>query len=243
MRPLFGALCLACLCSLSAASMAQTSEQAADWGGNVRLGAVLISGNADVQRFNGELNLERRQAPWRNALTASGLYARDRSVGQRSALRYSLFLQNDYSLTDRDYLFNKNRYEYEEFSGLDYNAQVSVGVGRHLIRMIQHRLKAEIGVGHWQFRRTATGEVTNDTFALISADYRWSVAPNIAFNQTVTGEVSDQRRVARFVSRLGIAMTAQLDFSVAHDVRYSSPVIGDREPVDTVTTMNLGYRF
>lgn len=243
MRQILGAFCSICLYALSSGILAQAAEESATWSGDVSLGAMLVTGNANLQRFNGELNLDRQLAPWRNRFKVSGLYAWNRELGERATFRYTLLSQNDYAQGDRGYLFNKNRYEHDESSGLDYSIQVSVGYGHELIQRTRHELEVELGVGHWRFQEADSGKVTNGTFAEISADYRWHITSAVSFNQEVSGETGSQRSVARSESGVNIDVSRQLDLTLSHEMRYNSPVIGDRQPVDSFTAIKLGYQF
>ncbi|TGG94158.1 DUF481 domain-containing protein [Natronospirillum operosum] len=228
--------------SLSVVAQAQEDESRV-WSGEVEVGAVLIAGNTDIQRFNGALTILRNGEILRNRARVEGFYALN--SGTEVARRYALSNQLDYKLGERHYLFNKVRYENDRYAAFDYNFTSSLGYGYRIVQTPEHQLSAETeaGLGFRELRRATTGEVLREGLLVFGLNYRWRPDETATFSQSVDTEISDSRVITRSLSNITVMLTEQARFRFAYDHRFNSSVPESFSRTDSTATVSLGYQF
>lgn len=247
MRQAFIVSTLALASALGAAAPAQ-----ADWTGKGEAGLVLSSGNTETETANARLNLAREKGHWKNQFGLAGLYASD-DVGA-TAQRWEVFGQSDYNFTPKDFWFGAARYEQDEFSGFEYQATVSAGLGRKFINTDVTRFIGTAGVGYkFLETRDAFDEVTGVLLEEGEADregvFRATLDFDHKFTQTTAAidkfivEAGADNTFVQNDIALQVKMNAVLALSVGYSVRHNTdPPIGF-EKTDTLTTVNLVYEI
>lgn len=105
--------------------------QAEAWSGKGELGLVLARGNSDADTVNAKLEMARQTDAWKNAFTLAALRASN--DGERNAERYAASWQTDFRFSPESYWYNGARYEDDRFSGFDYQASLTTGLGHRFI--------------------------------------------------------------------------------------------------------------
>jgi putative salt-induced outer membrane protein len=113
-------------------SLAALPTYAADWTGKGEAGLVIASGNTETRTANAKLALATEIDRWKHQFGGAALYASSDPDGT-TARRWEAFEQTDYNFNARNFVFGAARYENDEFSGFEYQAIVSGGIGHKFI--------------------------------------------------------------------------------------------------------------
>jgi putative salt-induced outer membrane protein len=237
--------------SMSVFAAAWPGLAAADWTGKGELGAAFASGNTDNENVNAKLELANELEKWKHSFGLSGQYASDSS--STTGQRWELYGQSDYKINARDFWFGAARYEDDRFSGFDYQATISTGLGRKFIDTERTKLVGSAGVG---FKYFETRDVLDDAGQIIA---RGDTGSGLIFRGTVDFEhgLTDNTRVIdKFLVESGadntflqndlalqVKMTEVLALSVGYSVRHNTDPPTGYEKTDTLTTVNLVYEF
>ena len=118
----------------------------AQWTGKGEAGMVFASGNTDTETANAKLNLKYETDQWKNILGGAVLYASDEEG--KTANRWETFGELGWKFTERNFLFGAGRYEEDEFSGFEYQATLSGGVGRRFRDSPTTSMVGTLGAGY-----------------------------------------------------------------------------------------------
>lgn len=224
----------------------------ADWTGKGEAGLVIASGNTETETANAKLALVNEGEVWRHALGAAGLYASDRDG--RTAERWEVFGQSDYNFTPRTFWFGAGRYEEDKFSGFEYQATLSTGLGRKFIDTETTKFVGTAGVGYKFFE---TRDSFDDVSGLLieagdsdsEAIFRGTLDFEHAFNASTSlinrfiVEAGSENTYLQNDLALQVKMTDVLALALGYSVRHNTDPTGDFEKTDTLTTVNLVYEF
>lgn len=229
-----------------------SGEARADWTGKGEAGLALASGNTSSKNGNVKLDLATTVEQWKHAFGGTAAYVA--TDGETTGQRWEVHEQSDYNFSAQSFWFGAGRYEDDRFSGFNYQATLSTGVGRHFIDNDTTKLTATVGVGYKMFE---TQDVFDDTGTVLlqkgdsdnEAVFRGTVDLSHAF--TATTKLLEKFLVESganntFVQNdLGIQvqMTDVLALAAAYSVRYNTdPPLGFGK-TDTLTTLNLVYEI
>lgn len=249
---LMGAGVLAC--GALSPRVARADDPPPGWSGKGQLGYVMSRGNSDSDSANAKLDLFLVRDDWKHWLSLDGLYGR--SAGITSAQRWDANLQSDYKVTERLYAFGALNYQDDRFSGFQYQATVSGGMGYKFIDSDTTRLAAQLGAGYRSLRpeqliKDDSGAVTQripgetDTEAVGTA----GVDFDHAFNSST--KILDKLRIESGSSNtsinndlaLQVQMSKKLSLAAGFGVRHNTKPPAGLKTTDTVTTLNLVYAF
>lgn len=235
-----------------AAVLAAAAPAHADWTGKGEAGLVIASGNTETETANAKLSLEREAGNWKNAFGLAGLYASDEDGA--TAQRWEVLGQSDYSFSPKSFWFGAARYEKDEFSGFEYQAILSSGLGRKFIDTNRTKFTGTAGVGYKFFEtRDAFDEVTGELLQAGDTDsevvFRGTLdldhqltATTTLVDRLIVEAGADNTFVQNDIS-LQVKMTDVLALAVGYSVRHNTdPPVGF-EKTDTLTTVNLVYEI
>lgn len=224
---------------------------AADWSGKGELGAALASGNTDTENVNAKLELEKQAGDWSHKFGLAGIYASDSN--ETTGQRWEVHEQSDFNFTERDFWFGAARYEDDRFSGFEYQATLSTGLGRHFIDTERTKLTGTAGIGYKYFE---TRDVFDDVGNLVEpgdSDSNLIFRGTIDFEQQLTDttklidkflvEAGSDNTYLQNDLALQVRMTDVLALSVGYQVRHNTDPPAGFEKTDTLTTVNLVYEF
>lgn len=236
--------------SFAAALLAATAPAHADWRGKGETGLVLASGNTDTQTANAKLEAITETSDWKLALGGAALYASDEEG--KTANRWNVFSQLDWSFTKRNFLFGAGRYEEDEFSGFQYQAAASYGFGRRFFDAPATKATGTIGAGYKFFEtRDSFDEVTGALIeegesnrevivrATLDFDHEFTPTTNL-INRLIVESGADNTFVSNDLS-LQVKMNEVLALAVGFAVRHNTQPPQDFQETDTLTTINLVY--
>jgi putative salt-induced outer membrane protein len=224
----------------------------ADWTGKGEAGLVIATGNTETETANAKLLFANEIGQWKHQFGGAGLYASSDEDGT-TAQRWEAFEQSDYNFSPRTFWFGAARYEDDEFSGFEYQAIVSTGIGRKFIDTDVTKFTGTAGVGYKFFE---TRDAFDDAGVLIEpgdSDSEVVFRGTLDFDHQLTATTSV---LDKFVVEAGadntflqndialqVKMTDVLALAVGYSVRHNTdPPVGF-EKTDTLTTINLVYEL
>lgn len=242
--------------STSAACVAVTFLAAlpahADWTGKGEAGLVIASGNTDTKTANAKFALATEIDKWKHQFGGAALYASADPDGT-SARRWEVFEQTDYNFSPRNFVFGAARYENDEFSGFEYQAIVSGGIGHKFIDTDVTKFTGTAGVGYKFFETQdafddagvliAPGESDSEAVFRGTLDYDHKFTATTSLLDRFVVEAGATNTFVQNDLALQVKMTDVLALAVGYSVRYNTdPQVGF-EKTDTLTTINLVYEI
>lgn len=226
----------------------------ANWLGKGEAGFVMARGNTETDTANAKLEIARELDRWKHTFGLAGLYAK--SSGLTTALRWDTRWQTDYELTERLFGFGAARYEDDRFSGFDYQATLSAGVGYRFITTDATKLTGQVGLGYRRLReellvKDALGRVTErlqgdtSTDMVANGGLKFEHAFNDAtklLDNLLVESGSDNTLVVNQLA-LQVKMTEVLALALGYEVRNNSDPPAGLDETDTLTTVNLVYEI
>ena len=211
----------------------------ADWSGKGQLGVVVASGNSESRAGSAKLGLVDKSGDWTNQFDADAVYASD-NVGT-TAQRWELKTETDYRYDPGNYVFGGLRYEDDRYSGFNYQATASAGIGHQFLKSDATSLSGQVGAGYKvSDSRLPENKVT--ALALIaSADFHHAFNASTTLLDKVSTEYTTSNTYAQNDIGVEVKMSAKLALSVAYQVRYNTDPPPAFKKVDTLTTVNVVY--
>ena len=133
------------------------------WTGKGQAGYTSSQGNTEAKSANAALDMSYLDGPWNHMFHLGGLYWTEHRLCIRGTLGYVVANQLIVSLPAL-YTFGALRYSHDLFSGFDYQASASAGLGYKFINTDATKLSAQVGVGYQVLRpeditKDSVGEV------------------------------------------------------------------------------------
>lgn len=221
-----------------ASVLAQDEERAYD--ASVALGYVGTTGNTDTTTFNTEMLLTYRQERWTHNAKLQGLSAQENEVTR--AERYYLENKSDFAIDDDQYLYGKGSYNDDRFSGFDYQATLSAGYGRYLLRRDTLDLQGFIGAG---YRVNKVPAIASEGEAIVSLgeNFNWQISDNAKLVQSFVSDIGNDLTVSRFEIGLESNIIDRIATKIAFQLRNTSEVPAGNKKTDTQTSVSLVYTF
>ncbi|HEY8540040.1 MAG TPA: DUF481 domain-containing protein, partial [Steroidobacteraceae bacterium] len=209
----------------------------ADWTGKGEAGLVISTGNTETKSANLKVALENETDSFKHKLGSSALYASSDGEGT-TAQRWDLFGETHYNFSQRNFTFAAGRYEDDRFSGFEYQATLSGGVGRKFIETDRTSFVGTVGVGYKFFEtRDTFDEETGELIALGESDdeviFRGTLDFEHRFTETTSlidkfiVEAGAENTFLENALALQVKMTDVLALAVGYVVRHNTdPPVG-----------------
>jgi len=240
--------------ALGIAVLCVSAPAHADWTGKGEGGLLLSRGNADSTAGNVKLDIAREHNDWKNSLFVAGLYASnaDFTTAERIEGRYQL----DRKLSDKLYAFGALRGERDLFSGFEYQATLSAGIGYKFIDDAKTKLAGTVGIGYRKLRpeqlvKAPSGEVIERIKGESSGEAVATAGLNFEHQLTQTTKLLDKLLVEAGSSNTSLAndfgvqvsMTDRLALAFGYGVRYNTDPAPGSKKLDQQTTVNIVYNI
>jgi putative salt-induced outer membrane protein len=223
------------------------------WTGKGQAGYTASKGNADSKSANAAIDMAYREGPWKHAFHLGGLYGS--SAGVVSAERWDTSWQTNYDLTQDLYTFGLLSYRHDLFSGFQYQASASAGLGYKIINTSSTKLDAQVGVGYQALKPEdllkVGGVVVGRTPLASENGVAVTGAVNYSQALTDTTTLTDKLAVASSSAdtlitntlAVGVKISTKLALSVGYTVQNNSKPPAGLKRTDTLETVNLVYAF
>jgi len=237
--PKFSRLALVSVVLLGAGSLqAQDAERAYD--ASVSLGYVGTTGNTETTTFNTEVLFTLRQVRWTHNMKLQGLAVQENEVTR--AERYYLENKSDFALDEDQYLYGKGSYNDDRFSGFDYQATVSAGYGRYLLRRDTLDLQGFVGAGYRE-NSVTNGDSEGEGIVSVGENFNWRISDNAKLVQSFISDIGEELTVSRFEVGLESNIIDRIATKIAFQWRNTSEVPVGNKKTDTQTSVSLVYSF
>jgi putative salt-induced outer membrane protein len=224
----------------------------ADWSGKGEAGLVIATGNTETKTANAKLLLANEVDKWKHQFGGAALYASSDPDGT-TANRWEAFEQSDYNFSPRTFWFGAARYEDDEFSGFEYQATLSAGIGRKFIDTDLTTFVGTAGVGYKRFETRDSfddagvllerGASDSETIFRGTLDYDHKLTATSSLIDKFVVEAGSDNTFLQNDIALQVKMTNVLALAVGYSVRHNTdPPVGF-EKTDTLTTINLVYEL
>ncbi len=241
---------------LCAGSILATLSPAAyaDWKGQGEAGYVMARGNTDSDTANAKIDIATENDRWKHAFALAGLYGKSNEI--KSAQRFETRWQTDYKLNERAFVFGALRLEQDRFSGFEYQATASTGLGYHFIDTPDTQLVGTLGGGYRTLKPETLikdanknvidripGERSNEGVVSAGLNYEHALTPNTKIIDKLLAEYGSQNTFTQNDLALQVSMSEKLALSVGYGVRHNTEPPAGLKKTDQLTTLNLVYKI
>jgi putative salt-induced outer membrane protein len=225
------------------------------WIGKAQFGFLDSRGNSNAESINGNVDMVRHDAAWKNEVYVSGLYGK--SSGIVSAERWETRLQSNYTFSDDIFAFGGLRYEHDLFDGFQYQASVTAGVGDKFIDTVDTKLTGQMGAGYRRLRPEliskdpTTGVVTSrelqdasgEAIGTLGLDFSHAFTKTTVLTDKFLVETGSSNTLLHDEIAVNVKMSNRLALSVGYGITDNTHPPGTIKKLDTVTTVNLVSSF
>jgi putative salt-induced outer membrane protein len=239
---------------LTAPLAAHADDLPQGWSGKGQVGYVMSRGNSDTDALNAKLDLNLVQDDWKHNLLLDALYGK--SAGITSAERWDARLQSDYQITRRLFSFGALSYQDDRFSGFQYQASASAGMGYKFFDSDATKLSAQLGVGYRALRpeiliKDDLGAVTarilqptqSEAVGTAGIDFAQQFNSSTHLTDKMVAESGSSNTSIRNDLALEVKMNKKLSLAVGYTVIENTKPPAGLKQTDTTTTLNLVYAF
>jgi putative salt-induced outer membrane protein len=247
LRSLIGAL-------VAAPIAAHSDEIPMGWSGKGQAGYVMSRGNSKTDSANAKLDLNLLRNDWKHNLSLDGLFGR--SAGITSAERWDARLQSNYQFSVHMFSFAALSYQDDRFSGFQYQASASGGLGYKFFDSDTTKLSAQIGVGYRSLRpelliKDATGAVIDripqqtqtEVVGTAGVDFSHQFNTSTRLIDKMNAESGSSNTSIRNDLSLEVKMNSRLSLAAGFSVIENTKPPAGLKRTDTLTTLNLVYAF
>jgi putative salt-induced outer membrane protein len=224
------------------------------WTGKGQAGYVASQGNTEAESANAALDMTLISNKWKHLFHLGGLYGK--SAGILSAERWDSGWQSDYNFSADMFSFGALRYAHDMFSGFQYQAALTVGMGYKFINTPTTQFSGQLGVGYRKSRpelivKNTAGavlyripqDITNDAIITAEVDYAQQLTASTSLSNKLLVESGSSNTLITDSFALAVKMSDRLALSVGINVQDNTkPPVGLKQ-VDTTETVNLVYAF
>ncbi len=211
------------------------------WSGEGDLAYSKASGNSSSESLLAKLMIAYTQERWTHTGRIEALNASEND--RRSAESYTLRGKTEYDISERYYGFGNGRYQDNRFSGYEYQASLSAGVGAHLIATETTVWDIEGGAGYRRSEEQDTNETFNEAILTVGSTFQRRLTETTRLESTLGVESGADNTFVEGVVSLRVAINAQLALRVAYSVKHNTDVPDDSRNTDTLTSVGLTYSF
>ncbi|OZG70746.1 hypothetical protein BTA51_24485 [Hahella sp. CCB-MM4] len=222
--------------------------QTGNWEGETELGVLVTSGNTRQTNVKGHVALKHDDAPWRNSADLRVIYTE--AEGRTTAEKYRGELKTDYKYTDKKYWFMHETYANERFSGYDFEASATLGLG---YRFWQSGKRSGLDVsagGGYRFGKLESAQVNgsrneHEAIVRLAGILDFELSESAVFRQKVSSEMGLEKEdvVTESETSLLTNITDSLSMKLSYYVKYRSDPPAGSETTNTETALTVLYVF
>lgn len=224
------------------------------WSGKGEAGYVMSRGNTNTDSANAKLDLADVVGDWKHSIHLEGLYGR--SVEITSAERWAALFQSDYQITPRAFGFGALHFLQDEFSGFQYQASATTGIGYKFLVTAADKLTAQVGIGYRRLRpelltmdaagaviARTPGESTGTAIGTAGFDFAHIFNASTKITDKLLVESGSGNTSLENDLALVVNMSKKLALSAGFTFQDNTEPPGGLKKVNTLTTLNLVYAF
>lgn len=223
--------------------------------GGGELGFAAASGNSNTESFNGRLDLTYTDGgAWRHSASLFGLHSRseytrtndDGSIvrdTRTTANRYTVNANSAYLMDGRGTLNTALRHEEDDFGTYSRQQSLSLSYGNRVIENERAHLDLQVGPGYRRAYDTVDGRTEASFIGRGLIDMRYALTDSTEIVNKLLVESGEYNTFAQNDLGVSVTMNSHLALKAGWQARHNSDVAEDIKKTDTLTTMNVVYRF
>jgi putative salt-induced outer membrane protein len=224
------------------------------WTGKGQAGFVSSQGNTQAQTANAAIDMALLNGDWKHAFHFGGLYGESAQIV--SAERWDTGWESDYSINKPVFVFGALRYAHDMFSGFQYQASATGGIGYKIADTASTKFDVQAGAGYRELRpeeltKDSSGRVTSRTLEPSDASVVFTFGANYSQALTNTTTLTDKLLVESGSSdtlvsntlALAVKISGKLALSVGYNIQNNSNPPPGLKKLDSLETVNLVYSF
>ena len=228
-------------------SLAQDASQPPDktWSGGAGAGLSLTTGNTDTTDLNLSFDAV-RDPKTRNIIRFGALYVRGTADDVVNKDRARLYFRDDYTLTDRLFVFGSTDFQRDPFKEIDYLINPVAGLGYRVYST--DRLQLNFGGGGGAIWEKNTGFDVDATGSLNAGqELEFQISETARLTQKLNGlwktrDLGDA--LYHFVTALSVSVIKNMELKVEfHFDHKSKPTGTETLKNDTATLLSFVYKF
>jgi len=217
-----------------------SDEKAAGWKSNIELGAVQTSGNTKTFIVNAKGKFVHEGIKLRDTITGSANNSTDNN--RTTAESYDASLQEDWKITEADYLFIRYGFQSDRFAGFRRRTSETIGYGRDMIKTATLHWKLELGGGLRQ-TKFVNNSSKNEAVMRAATGLNWKVSEAAVFTQDVSSEGGKNGWATESITALQHKLNSHLSSKIAVKVEHNSQVTAPVKKTDVETAVTLVVNF
>jgi len=247
------------ICCATMVSLAALADDAAPpppqgvWLGKGQLGFLASQGNTDASSANAAIDMGLLEDPWEHKFHLEGLYGK--SAGIVAAERWLANWQSNYDFSADVFGFGALRYAHDLFSGFQYQASETAGVGYKLINSNDTKLSAQLGVGYRELKpedlttepdgSTERTPLASDNGVILTAglDYTQALTSTTSLSNKLLVEAGSGDTLITDGLALTIKMSTKLALSLGYSLQDNTKPPDGLKKINSVETANLVFAF
>lgn len=230
-------LMLLAIASLAAAEDATDSP----WSGEGDLAFSKSSGNSRNESLLAKLLLSYTAHRWTHSGQIEAANASEDDT--RSAEAYTLRGKTAYATSDRYYTFGNGRYEDNRFSGYEYQAALTAGMGVHILATEKTLFDLESSLGYRRSEEQDGGETFNEAILLLAGKYHRELTETTRFESNLNAEAGADNTYIEGLMGVRVKINSRLALRVSYRVKHNTDVPSDTKKTDTLSSVGLTYSF
>lgn len=211
------------------------------WKGNIDVGYISSMGSTSGSKetFRGKTSASYNGTYWVQTVSAEGISVRDEVPATNDTERYLASYKARHFFGERNFFTLRTQWEKDLLSSSEYQAFISLGLGKEIIKTEKHFFKVEAGPGaRHSEKRFAPAK--DEAIALLSLDYDWKITPNTKFLHKSTVEAGKDNTISRMQNQLKQNITKVIALTINHDYKHDD---GDKNTREGVFSLGLNYQF
>lgn len=241
--------------AVPAAVVAEPLEPSSPWSGGGELGFASAHGNSTTESLNGRLDLNYADgSAWKysgslSALRASSEYNSTQDDGtiqrdrQTTANRYTFNGNVAYRTDSRGTINTSLRHEEDKFGTFRRQTSLSLSYGNRVVDNDRTKLDLQVGPGYRRAQDTVDNRTEASVIGRGLVDLRVSLSENTELVNKLLVESGEYNTFAQNDLGLSVTMNSHLALKAGWQARHNSDVSDNLKRTDTLTTMNVVYKF
>jgi len=217
---------------------------AAQWTGKGEAGLAMASGNSDSKQINAKVAVGLKRNSWEHTLGFAALYVR--ADEETTARRWEASGQTRFVFVgERAFWFGGGRYEEDRFSGFDYQAVITVGLGNKFIDSEDTKLSGQVGFGYKLLETLPSVEAPRSkdhaVAGTVALEFSHRLTRTTTFINKFGAESSSENNFLQNQVSIEVKITDRMALSLGFAVRHNTDPPVEFKKTDRLSTVNLVY--
>lgn len=225
------------------------------WTGKGQAGYSSTQGNSDAKSANAALDMAYLDGPWKHSLHVDGLYGESANVV--AAERWDTTWQSNYNLSKQLYTFGGLSFTHDMFSGFQYQASATAGLGYKFFDTKTTTLDVQVGAGYMRLRpedlvpnpngngsyaRTPLPAESN-AIGTLGVNYSQALSSTTTLTDKFSVQAGSSDTLINNALALAVKISTKLALSVGYTTQDNTSPPDGLKKINTWETLNLVYSF